>query len=151
MITYEVFSGGTGGTLLAEYQVSSLLQNGTRLFNFTPTFLTSGLSSPGELASGQDVISPTVSEFRIVYAENNAGTIQATLTSSQVPTIPGTYALDTSQSGGISDSGNPLLSADTLVIMAPTTATPEPASLTLQGLGAAGLVGYRWRRQRPKA
>jgi hypothetical protein len=30
-------------------------------------------------------------------------------------------------------------------------ATPEPASLTLVGLGAAGLLGYGWRRRRATA
>jgi hypothetical protein len=28
------------------------------------------------------------------------------------------------------------------------TATPEPASLTLLGLGVAGIAGYAWRRRR---
>jgi hypothetical protein len=32
-----------------------------------------------------------------------------------------------------------------------TTAVPEPASLTLLGIGAAGLLGYGWRRRRPRA
>ena len=30
-------------------------------------------------------------------------------------------------------------------------AVPEPASLTLLGLGAVSLIGYRWRRRTPTA
>jgi hypothetical protein len=28
---------------------------------------------------------------------------------------------------------------------------PEPASLTLVGIGAASLAGYKWRRRKPAA
>jgi hypothetical protein len=31
------------------------------------------------------------------------------------------------------------------------TAAPEPASLTLLGLGALGLLGYGWRRRQQAA
>jgi hypothetical protein len=42
-----------------------------------------------------------------------------------------------------SETGNATFTATTA-----TTATPEPASLTLLGIGAAGLLGYGWRRKR---
>jgi hypothetical protein len=48
----------------------------------------------------------------------------------------------------INDDGMVTATPDTLVVIAPTTATPEPASLTLLGLGVAGVAGYAWRRRR---
>jgi hypothetical protein len=35
-----------------------------------------------------------------------------------------------------------------LIYDGPATAVPEPASLTLLGIGAAGLLGYGWRRRK---
>jgi hypothetical protein len=49
---------------------------------------------------------------------------------------------------GINTKSDSFVTAD--VTFAPTAA-PEPASLTLMGLGAAGLLGYGWRRRKRPA
>jgi hypothetical protein len=46
-------------------------------------------------------------------------------------------------SAGVSD-----LNLDNLAFTPTTSAVPEPASLTLLGLGVVGLAGYGWRRKR---
>jgi hypothetical protein len=40
---------------------------------------------------------------------------------------------------------------DSGLTFGPTIATPEPASLTLLGIGTAGFAGYGWRRRRRSA
>jgi hypothetical protein len=57
-------------------------------------------------------------------------------TFSSLGLTPGTYAW-TWGSGG---------NADSVEVVIPT-ATPEPASLTLLGIGAVGLLGYGWRQR----
>jgi hypothetical protein len=150
-IIYDIYTGGTAGTLLAEYQVQDFINSGTDLKNFSPTVLTSEVGSPGELV-GTEVSPKLGGEFALIQFSGESGMfivgeIEAFLPSNQFPTSPGTFALDSMSQiidkGGFTSSVIP----DTLVISS-TTATPEPASLTLLGLGAAVLAGYGWRRKR---
>jgi hypothetical protein len=126
--TYDIYQGGGSGTLLAEFPVQDFVGNGTVLNNFTPTVLPAGVSSPGTLEGFENGFP----EATIAYAGNHSlGQIEAALTTSQFPTNPGTYALDTSFSWVINPQGQLLGTPDTLVIStAPSPATPEPSTLS---------------------
>jgi len=50
------------------------------------------------------------------------------------------------QIGYRNDSG--FLALDDISVTPATTAVPEPASLTLLGLGSLGLLGFGWRRRK---
>jgi hypothetical protein len=145
-VTYDLYSGGTSGTLEAEFVVQNYLVNGSSLNPFTPSVLNPGVTSPGEL----DAFTAPPHEAEIIYFSNvDTSFVRAFLTTADLPSSPGTYALDTSDSIVTKGVAFPTLAVlDTLVVTAPT---PEPASLTLFGIGAVGLIGYGWRKRRQSA
>jgi MYXO-CTERM domain-containing protein len=143
-IIYDIYSGGVSGTLEAEYDLQSFIDTNTDISPFTPTVLNAQVDSPGTLIAGHGFIA---GHFEY---QGNDGTsrVMVTLNSSQLPTSTGTYSLF----GIVLNTGSTdVANLDTLVITESTTATPEPASLTLAAIGAVGLAGYGWRRRRRAA
>src|SRR5262249_48903385 len=68
-IIYDVYSGGTSGTLLAEYVVPNLLVAGDSLDPFTPKVLTptipafDALTSPGTLSADHHVFAVNLDDI----------------------------------------------------------------------------------------
>ncbi len=141
---YDIYSGGTTGTLLAEYDAQSFISTGTDQMSFTPTVLPTGMHSPGELIGDLNLFGQ-VTLARVLYLDNTGGEIQAFFTTDQFPSSPGTYALTTYSVVEFGGAGGIGPTPDTLVVT--DTTVPEPASLTLAAVGAASLLGYGWRRR----
>jgi hypothetical protein len=149
-ITYDIYSGST---LEAEFVVQSFIDGSTNINPFTPKIIPGGIGSPGSLRGGTLTGPPSEAFFE--YNDGHmgpAGTLFVTFTVSQFPTSPGTYTnLDPINTTLRDDMAIPYPTPDKVVITeSSSTATPEPASLTLLGIGAVGLLGYgcRLRRRR---
>jgi hypothetical protein len=146
-VTYQVFQGGTTGTLLAEYEVPNFVMLGTNIENFTPTVLSFGLTSPG-LLSGEMFTQNQPFADIIYFNALPVGEIDAVLPTAQFPSGAGTFTLNTNLSQLINTQDLPVATPDTLVIsVSITSAVPEPDSLILIGISVAGRIVYRWRRR----
>jgi hypothetical protein len=139
-------SGGVNVLTTASVSVAGI--SGTGTFNDSIAAFATGNNKQGGTAGFADVTSGGMS---IVVTANTAFASYDLTTS--IGPVSGSNldisigSLSTS-AGGFSfqfDSMD-LLSSFTATLA--TTATPEPASLTLLGLGVASLAGYAWRRRR---
>jgi hypothetical protein len=130
-------AAGTAFLLTQEY-----LDTPGGLSSSTPGFL----AQTSNIVAGQWVFAPgvTVQPNTMYWVYENAA--MGSITGANV--VLGIHDYDSFSSGlpyiaGLLDSRNFRLSGDVV-----GAAVPEPASLTLLGLGAVGMMGYAWRRRR---
>jgi hypothetical protein len=152
-ITYDLYSGGQNGTLVIEFTTPAYVVGTTDLDPFTLTTAPSFLDATGDLFG---VIGPPGFQPGYEFFGADGSSFLAIINdpygnpSNQFPTSPGVFSLDSSYASD--SSGQNAVSLDTLVVTGPsTTAAPEPASLTLLGIGALGLAGYGWRLRRRRS
>jgi hypothetical protein len=134
------------GTLTLEFTTADFVVGGTRIdpfsgFQLVPSgFATSGIVDG--LSNPKFV--PTINYLSFDRSSHFALQLNTAI-GGPLPSAPGTYSLTTNSNIILSNQlvGVP----DTLVIKP----VPEPASLTLFGLGMVCLVGYAWRQRQRSA
>ncbi len=136
--THGVTIWNTSGTVLATTTVTG---NGTEGFDYTaitPLLLLAGTDYVIGATTLSDDYADESTTYTVASGINYIGHVE-TQTAGVTPIFPGTNA------GTYSDFGA------NFKFTPATAATPEPASLTMLGLGAVSLVGYGWRRKRKAA
>ncbi len=124
-------NGGEGVTFGVDVGASSVIFSFIGSTNFGGTFTDNLDFGPGVVISN-----PVLSGGSFFP---NEGTFSLIGSGPHSVTLEGTSNTDFDAVGGVSY---------TLTFDVAPAATPEPASLTLLGLGVAGMFGYGWRRRR---
>ena len=151
----DVFQSGPPVSTTATWAILSNLPTGTLVASGdgVATLTTTGFTFEGfpeyqVLVSGLSVYLAPGTYWLAVYPDNTNGGIASKDTTSganAVGTSPGANYVST-------DGGNTFLgptgNTGSAGIEGVATAAPEPASLTLLGIGIPGIAGYGWRRRK---
>jgi hypothetical protein len=131
-----------GGTVLAAMSVPTLVQDaGDPLPNVV-------LTAPANTTLSQDTY------WLVVYSSSTSESLLVRTTTSDnedASDFPGSTSIIGNSSQNSSDGGATWYDGGTNAMSMSIQGTPEPSSLVLIGLGAAGFLSYRWRRRRKMA
>jgi hypothetical protein len=138
-------SGGVNVLTTASVSVAGI--SGTGTFNDSIAAFATGNNKQGGTAGFEDVTGgmTIVVTANTAFASYDLTTSIGPVSGSNLDVSIGSLSTSTGVFSFQFDSMD-LLSSFTATLA--TTATPEPASLTLLGLGVAGIAGYAWRRRR---